>query len=212
MCFSLPTPDDPFNDRNGKEEFKTRAPKRKTHSPKDETVPLNGKSAPGKNGPVSGNISQKLNHFNRENKSDTANNNLGRKSIVNSEKKNVEVTEMADLCDSQQHDSEILEFPSKFVFWCLSSIENALRHGDAYTDGEGNSFFLNSWGLEFSKCYSTGKDLMETSGTSATTEQIAWMVSGAADTYVRKEKKGLSVANPFLLFLVPSQEKAAQVR
>nr|KYP48928.1 Pre-mRNA-processing ATP-dependent RNA helicase prp5 [Cajanus cajan] len=183
MCFSLPTPDDPFNDRSGKEEFKTKGPKKKTRSkPKDETVQLNGKCEAGKKGAVGGrNIAQKSNDLLREN-------------IV------------------QGPDCDISEFPSKFVFWCLSSIENALRLDDAYTDGEGNSFFLNPWGLEFLRCYSSGNDLMDTSGNSATTEQIAWTVSSAADTFVRKEKEGLSFSDPFLLFLVPSQEKAVQVR
>lgn len=213
MCFSLPTPDDPFNDRGGKEEFKAKDSKKKTHSkPKDEMVCLNGKSADGKKGAVGGrNIAKELNELQRKNESTTANNNLGQKCIIKSERKKIEVTDMAHICGAKQHDCDISKFPSKFVFWCLSSIENALRHGDAYTDGEGNSFFLNPWGLEFLKCYSTGKDLIDTSGTSATTEQIAWMVSGAADTFVRKEKEGLSFAGPFLLFLVPSQEKAVQV-
>lgn len=211
MCFSLPTPDDPFNDRHGKEEFDTKHPKKKPRSSKEETVLVNGKSEPRRKGTVDGNISQKINQQ-TENETVAAKNNLGQKCSINSERKNIEVAQMADLCGAQQHDSEISEFPSKFVFWCLSTIESALRHGDAYTDGEGNSFFNKSWGLEFSKCFSTGKDLMETSGTSATTEQIAWMVSAAADTFVRKEKQGLSLACPFLLFLVPSQKKAAQVR
>ncbi|RDY07220.1 putative ATP-dependent RNA helicase ddx5 [Mucuna pruriens] len=208
MCFSLPTLDDPFNDRCGKEEFKTKGPEKKTRSKPKDTVHLNGKSAAGKKGAVGGRDIG----LQRENESVKANNNLAQKCIINLERENIEVTEMGGLCGAQQSDCDILEFPSKFVFWCLSSIENALRHGDAYTDGEGNSFFLNPWGLEFLKCYSTGNDLMETSGNSATTEQIAWTVSSAADTFVRKEKEGLSFSGPFLLFLVPSQEKAVQVR
>ncbi|KAL3033824.1 hypothetical protein AAZX31_02G157400 [Glycine max] len=214
MCFSLPTLDDPFNDRGGKEETKTKGPKKKSHSkPKDKMDHLNGKSADGKKGAVGGRkIARELNDLQRENESVTASNNLTHKCIINSERKNIDMTEMAHLCGTKQRDCDISEFPSKFIFWCLSSIENALRHGDAYTDGEGNSFFLNPWGLEFLKCYSTGKDLIETSGTSATAEQIAWMVSGAADTFVRKEKEGLSFPGPFLLFLVPSQEKSTQVR
>lgn len=217
MCFSLPTPEDPFNDRYGKEEFKTKDRKMKPLSLKDEAVPLNGKSASRRKGPLGGNVSNKSNHLPKENESVTATNNLGKtqKCVITSERKNIEVTEMKDnlsLSSAQQHHHEISEFPSKFVFWCLSSIENALRHGDAYTDGEGNSLFSNSWGLEFSKCYATGKDVMETGGNSATDEQIAWMVSAAADTFVSKEQQGLSFASPFLLFLVPSQEKATQVR
>lgn len=190
MCYSLPTLDDPFNDRRGKPEFKTREPETR----KERTDRVKGKSAPGRKGTVGGSISQKSNP--------QTGNDTNNKSY--SEEENVKT--------NQQHDSEISDFPSKFVFWCLSAIENALRRDDAYTEGEGNSFFLDSWGLEFSKCFSTGKDLMDTSGTFASTEQIAWMVSAAADIFVRKEKQGLSLETPFLLFLVPSEQKAGQVR
>jgi hypothetical protein len=61
------------------------------------------------------------------------------------------------------------------------------------------------------KCYSTGKDILETSGSSCTTEQIAWVVSMAADIIVRKEEEDLSVPSPSFLFLVPSQEEAVKV-
>ncbi|XP_058724059.1 ATP-dependent RNA helicase DBP3 [Vicia villosa] len=185
MCYSLPTLDDPFNDRRGKPEFKTREPETR----KEKKDRVKGKSAPGRKGTVGGSISRTGNDANNKSYS---------------EEENVKT--------NQQHDSEISDFPSKFVFWCLSAIENALRHDDAYTEGEGNSFFLDSWGLEFSKCFSTGKDLMDTSGSFASTEQIAWMVSAAADIFVRKEKQGLSLETPFLLFLVPSEKKAGQVR
>lgn len=202
MCYSLPTLDDPFNDRHGKPEFKTRDSETKTTSPKEKTDHVKGKSAPSRKGTVGGSISQKSN---RQTGKDANN-----KSHL--EKENVKMDQIGDLCCDQHHDNEISDFPSKFVFWCLSAIENALRHDDAYTEGEGNSFFLDSWGLEFSKCFSTGKDLMDTSGTFATTEQIAWIVSAAADIFVRKEKQGLSLETPFLLFLVPSEKKAGQVR
>ncbi|CAL0303101.1 unnamed protein product [Lupinus luteus] len=213
MCYSLPTPEDPFNDRHGKEDFKTKGPKNKTLPKKDETVPLIEKDASRRKGSHDVKISKKSYHLEKENESDKATDNLGKESIITSESENTEETETEDdLCGAQQNHREISEFPSKFVFWCLSSIENALREGDAYTDGEGNSLFANSWGLEFSKCYATGKDVMETSGNSATNEQIAWVVSGAADTFVGKELQGVSFSSPFLIFLVPSQEKATQVR
>ncbi|CAK8571184.1 unnamed protein product [Lathyrus sativus] len=197
MCYSLPTLDDPFNDRRGKPDFKTRDPEKKTTSQKEKIERVKEKSAPSGKGTVGGSISQKSNRR-------TGND-------ANNEMENVKMDRMGDICCGQR-DNEISDFPSKFVFWCLTAIENALRHDDAYTEGEGNSFFLDSWGLEFSKCFSTGEDLMDTSGTFATTEQIAWMVSAAADIFVRKEKQGLSLETPFLLFLVPSEKKAGQVR
>ncbi|KAI6676596.1 hypothetical protein NL676_037392 [Syzygium grande] len=43
-------------------------------------------------------------------------------------------------------------------------------------------------------------------------EQIAWIVSIATDSFARKEKEGLSLTSPFLLYLVPTAEKAAEVR
>ncbi|CAI0442459.1 unnamed protein product [Linum tenue] len=45
----------------------------------------------------------------------------------------------------------------------------------------------------------SGKDILERSGSSCTIEQIAWMVSIAADSITSKEK-GLSFTSPFLLF------------
>lgn len=215
MCFSLPTPDDPFNDQHGKE-VKTKRTKKEKHCQKDERF-IDGKSAARRKGTHEENIS-KSNNLPRENevtdlknekkKSVTTTQNLGQECIINPERANIEVIKKGSICGPQ---GEGPESPSKFLIWCLSSIENALRHNDAYTDGEGGSLFFHSWGLEFWKCYSTGKDIMETSGNSATDEQIAWMVSSAADTIARKEKEGLSFASPFLLFLVPSQEKAAKV-
>lgn len=196
MCFSLPTPDDPFNDRHGKEEVKTKGTKTKKPSQKDERS-VDGKTAARKKGTIGGNVSKS--------------NNLGQECMIDPERSNIEVIKKGSFCGPQEQCCENSETPSKFLIWCLHSIENALRHDYAHTDGEENSLFSNSWGLEFWKCYSTGKNMMEISGNPATTEQIAWIVSSAADTIARKEKEGLSFASPFLLFLVPSQEKAAKV-
>ncbi|XP_028780424.1 probable ATP-dependent RNA helicase ddx5 [Neltuma alba] len=216
MCFSLPTPDDPFNDRQGKPEFKKKRSKKKTHSKKDERCD-GGESAAGTKDMLGGNI-PKINKLggnevtdlkHEYKKSVTAT--LGQE-CINVERTNIEVIKKECLCGPQGKECENPESPSKFLLWCLSSIENALRHDDACTDQEGDSLLFDPWGLEFWKCYSTGKDIMETGGNSATTEQIAWMVSSAADTIARKEKEGLSFGSPFLLFLVPSQEKSVKVR
>ena len=70
--------------------------------------------------------------------------------------------------------------------------------------------FVNTWGLEFWKCYSARKDILETSGSSSNVEQIAWIASTAADVISRREKEGLLFTGPFLLFLVPSKKKSSQ--
>ncbi|KAK4403988.1 hypothetical protein Sango_0767400 [Sesamum angolense] len=104
------------------------------------------------------------------------------------------------------------ECPSKFLIMCLNSIQNALESGGALSSEGEKPLFANAWGLEFWNCYCTGKDVLETTGAGATVEQIAWMASTAADTISMKEKEGLSLSGPFLLYLVPSQEKASKVR
>ncbi|KAM6600640.1 hypothetical protein CsatA_020249 [Cannabis sativa] len=102
--------------------------------------------------------------------------------------------------------------PSKYHIMCLNEIESALRHDGTDIVDEDKPFFASTWGIEFWRCYLAGKDVLETSGTSSTVEKIAWIVSSAADTISKKEEEGVSYASPFLLFLVPSQEKATKVR
>ncbi|CAI0410757.1 unnamed protein product [Linum tenue] len=148
MCFSLPTPDDPFNDRSGKTDFSKKDSKKTQASKSNHQRQAGGNSG----------------------------------------------------C------------PSKFLLLCLNAIESALRLEGLYGKEEDKPLFVDPWGVEFLKCYAGGKDIMETSGSSCTIEQMAWMVSIAADSITRKEKEGLSFTGPFLLFLVSSQEKAIQVR
>ncbi|KAK4279570.1 hypothetical protein QN277_011329 [Acacia crassicarpa] len=217
MCFSLPTPDDPFNDRHGKPEFEKKRSKRKTHSQKDESS-NDGKSAAGTEDMLGGHTSKsklgenEITDGKHERKKSVTNTRYLDQECTNLERANMEVIKKGCLWGPQGKECENLESPSKFLMWCLSSIGNALQHDDACTDQEGDSLLFDSWGLEFWKCYSTGKDIMETSGNSATTEQIAWMVSSAADTIARKEKEGLCLGSPFLLYLVPSQEKSVKIR
>ncbi|CAA3007932.1 probable ATP-dependent RNA helicase ddx5 [Olea europaea subsp. europaea] len=104
-----------------------------------------------------------------------------------------------------------IECPSKFLIMCLNSVQNALCHSGTI-NGEDKPLFANAWGIKFWNCYSNGKNLLETSGAYSTIQQISWIASTAADTIARKEKEGVSFTGPFLLFLVPSQEKASQVR
>ncbi|KAL2554782.1 P-loop containing nucleoside triphosphate hydrolase superfamily protein [Forsythia ovata] len=109
------------------------------------------------------------------------------------------------------YDSTEHVYPSKFLIMCLNTIQNSLQN-DGVLNIEDKPLFANAWGVEFWNYYSNGQDIMEKSGADSMREQIAWMASAAADTIARKEKEGLSFTGPFLLFLVPSQEKAFKVR
>ncbi|KAG2672329.1 hypothetical protein I3760_13G035300 [Carya illinoinensis] len=202
MCFSLPTLDDPFNDKLGKKDFERKEPKKRVPRQEDGRGFVHGKGAALRKGTQTPNTD-----FKDKAKSSK----ISINDLVDLEEK---VQVIQNVGDHGQRGlvRENSNGPSKFLIMCLNSIENALRHDGTFISKEDQPLFVNSWGIEFWKCYSAGKDILETSGASSTVEQIAWMISIAADTIARKEKEGLSFASPFLLFLVPSQEKAAKVR
>ncbi|KAK3228429.1 hypothetical protein Dsin_000310 [Dipteronia sinensis] len=200
MCFSLPTPDDPFNDRHGKKEFQIKETK-KPMSLKDKKAFVKGKSADLKKGTE-----------NEREKSHTFMYLKERRNSLNLEGTELPVNGKPAVNGHQEQACEYFDRPSKFLILCLNAIENALCHNGTYNVEEKKPLFVNHWGIEFWKCYSSGRDIIETSGSSSSVEHTAWMVSTAADSIARNEKEGLSFTSPFLLFLVPSQEKAAKVR
>ncbi|KAM4071985.1 hypothetical protein ACJW30_11G100500 [Castanea mollissima] len=156
MCFSLPTPEDPFNNRHDKKNFKRKGHKNKIPSKEDEEDFVEGKGAALGNEKQSSNLENDIvkvvDFMDDEEGLVIAVNDMGQKCLVDPEEKVLLIEKEA------------------------------------------------------------GKDILETSGACSSIEQIAWIVSVAADTIARKEKEGQSFASPFLLFLVPSQEKAAKVR
>ncbi|GAV58408.1 DEAD domain-containing protein [Cephalotus follicularis] len=219
MCFSLPTPDDPFNDRHDNENFKRKETKKNVTSKLNRKTPVKRiTGVPMKD--ILDRSDAKLDHLNKTNEkirilktvqknSLTSVDNLGKRQPGRSE---IRLYGKGDDNGHRGQASENSDCPSKFLILCLNAIENGLRGDGTYIVGEEKRLFVNPWGVEFWKCYSVGMDILETTGSSATVEQIAWMASSAADTIARKEKEGLLFSSPFLLFLVPSQEKAAKVR
>jgi hypothetical protein len=99
---------------------------------------------------------------------------------------------------------------SKFLVVCL----NAIRDAVAPEEGGNSIHGTGDWGVEFWRCCSAqaSSDVLDASGACATVTQTAWLVSTACDIIARKERHGMVVSCPFLLYLVSSQDKAAQVR
>ncbi|KAL5735116.1 hypothetical protein ACOSP7_032977 [Xanthoceras sorbifolium] len=222
MCFSLPTPDDPFNDRHGKKEFQIKETKKTMPLQADKKAFVKGKSAVLKKGTDSKSnakvdhpeqISKKVTSLKNEwEKSATFMDLKGKRSFLNLGGTELLLNGKPAVDGNQEQAYEFFDCPSKFLILCLNAIESALCHNGTYNIEEEKPLFVNRWGIEFWKCYSSGKDIIETSGSSSTVEHIAWMVSTAADSIARNEKEGLLFTSPYLLFLVPSQEKAAKVR
>ncbi|MBA0841508.1 hypothetical protein Goarm_003996 [Gossypium armourianum] len=210
MCFSLPTPDDPFNERLDKKDISRREPQKPKPSKLDRKVSAKGKDSVATKGSVLGhNVALK----DEQKKSVTLINNMGKSRHIDSGKMEIQQDgKKVGLHGNQEQACKSSDFPSKYLILCLKAIEDTLYPDGTYNGEEGKRLFVNPWGIEFWKCYSAGKDILETSGSSSDFEQIAWIASTAADVISRREKEGHLFTGPFLLFIVPSKEKALKVR
>lgn len=159
MCFSLPTPEDPFNDR--------------FDNPRDprKLVPHNkNKRSP----------QPKLHQDEDRDK------------------------------DHKAPDSD--QAISKFLILCLNAIQDAWAEEGSFDPNLDAPLLSGTWGFRlWRRCSAPQSDFIDINGVCANREQIAWLVSTASDIFAAKEKQGLTVPNPFLLYLVPSQQKALQV-
>lgn len=195
MCFSLPTPEDPFNDRyNNKKKKEKENPKRNPNprpKPKINPLPPKTEPDPGKESAKRPKLSQKA-----------------KKAVPSSNG------------DGNFEDGCF----SKFLTMCLNAIQNAWKEEEEDDeDDEGNDISVSngcmnprrllasSWGADLWRCCYCGWNVVDSSGACASKEQLAWLLSTASDIIARKEKQGQVIASPFLLHLVPSQEKAVQV-
>ncbi|KAL4576779.1 hypothetical protein LXL04_012878 [Taraxacum kok-saghyz] len=179
MCFSLPTPEDPFLDKPPAHDSKKKDKTKKTKKDK----PSKGVDNLSENGTDPSQNKRKATDEPQSN---------GKNQVHKRPK-----AEKDEGC------------PSKFLISCLKTIQDMMHHNEAFEPGK--PLFFHSWGFDFWRCYSSGKHVLETSG-SSTMEQIAWIASAAVDTITNKEKEGVSFTSPYLLFLVPSQQKATEVR
>lgn len=163
MCFSLPTPEDPFNEKLGKVSIVKEKKKKKKKVKSRDALSVNKSS-------------------------------LKKPSRDGDEKKTEKM--------------RMIHGPRKLVMLCLTEIESTFHQLE-------KPLFTSTWGNEFWKSFHSGKDVVETSVTSSSLEQIAWIVSTATDAISMREKYEESLplsSSLFLLYLVPSQSKASQVR
>ncbi|KAL2525945.1 P-loop containing nucleoside triphosphate hydrolase superfamily protein [Abeliophyllum distichum] len=202
MCFSLPTPEDPFNDRDVTIDLGKK--RKKPVRSKADRMPIDKNSVKIRKRSLDNNDAH-VDHQKQEL--------MIQDNAVKFGKEMVKMSngDRPKHVENKHGFENNIECPSKFLIMCLNSIQNALCHSGTF-NCEDEPFFAYAWGVEFWNFYSNGKNVLETSGADSTIQQIAWMASTAADTIARKEKEGLLFTGPFLLFLVPSQEKASQVR
>ncbi|KAL6906080.1 hypothetical protein ACP4OV_003681 [Aristida adscensionis] len=191
MCFSLPTPDDPFNDLHGK--------KRRTDGDGD------GEPEPADEEEVAEAAAAKGDGAKKVKKDAGAKKPPAAKAGAKAKTRAIRPREAAG-----EEGGVDLDRPSKFLVVCLNAIRDAAAPGG----GGGGIHGAGDWGVEFWRCCSAPApcDVLDTSGAGATLEQTAWLASTACDIVARKERLGMVVSCPFLLYLVPSQEKAVQVR
>jgi len=206
MCFSLPSPEDPFNDGHGKPDYTMKKVKKRPQSndKRQERRKNDGNTDEHK--------AKKLKQMGLENQQKGCVDNLEKVKNAEIVKGKVEHLAKGVVPDElEAWKSGDSGCPSKFLLMCLNSIQDSLLGDGELSKEQGEPLFANSWGVKFWYSYSLGHDVLEKSRTSASVEQIAWMASSAADSISRMDKEGVSFRSPFLLFLVPSQEKAVKV-
>lgn len=207
MCFSLPTPDDPFNDRPAKKNITAKKDKKRMPVQTNNNVSVKDR---GDSKRKTTSDSELVVTNKKEPKATKVTNLVNEETLsVSTEKtwqeNHPNYRKGVGLGMLQKQVQGIQGRPSKFHVLCLKTIHDAFP-------GDDEHFIANTWGAEFWKCYSEGKDILETTGVRPTLQQIAWMASTAADSISRKENEGISITCPFLLYLVPSQEDAVKVR
>ncbi|PON36951.1 DEAD/DEAH box helicase domain containing protein [Trema orientale] len=213
MCFSPPTLDDPNEDLKLKITKKVMPHKTDKRVLSKEKKDSKGKSTLSKNDASVNNLNGKVTGASLKNSMIcTSINDVLQRSQLDLGRSKTQPNGNGGLHDHRGQVYESSDCPSKYLIMCLNEIEKALHNDGTSTTEEDKPLFASAWGIEFWKCYSAGNDILETSGTSSTVEKIAWIVCSAADTISRKDEEGLSYPSPFLLFLVPSQEKAIKVR
>ncbi|XP_031488839.1 ATP-dependent RNA helicase DBP3 [Nymphaea colorata] len=215
MCFSAPTLEDPFNERNNVKTDCGRKRRKLAHQKNDldpllsvhKKLPSNCKFGKVLNEDLK--EKRAMSSMNIQNKSPlTAARMAEGQSIMDdqdkSTRKMVVVNGGAATQGRLYRSSDGLP---KFLILCLSAIQNSWAH-----DGLEKSLFSNSWGSEFWKACSDGLDILGIGESCSGKEQIAWLASTFADIVTAREKEGASIDSPFLLFLVPSKERAVEVR
>ncbi|GMH13237.1 hypothetical protein Nepgr_015078 [Nepenthes gracilis] len=222
MCFSLPTPEDPFNDRHGEKDANIKHKKMPMPSQANAKISMNKESdvqrkriCDSHQGSINHGESKRLKVTNLKNEKkllvDT--DKIGKANLARLGNKKLQLfAEHQVVVDQKRKSLEKSVCPSKFLLFCLKSINDSLLRDGELNRAQDEPLMVDTWGVEFWKRFSVGKDILETSGTSPTLQQIAWVASTAADTIASNEKEGLSFTNPFLLYLVPSQKDAVKVR
>ncbi|KAG6402212.1 hypothetical protein SASPL_139087 [Salvia splendens] len=220
MCFSLPSLEDPFNERKGKPE---PTGKRKRDSKEDWKL-KHKKSPRLKKEFVKGNDQRGRLPGNKTEKSQIVEKGkialhlcikfMGSEIATNLGKPTHQIIKREGSKGSWEEmvSDNVSGSPSKFLLMCLNTIQDAMHNGAAISGEKDEPLFASAWGLDFWNCYCTGIDVLEASGADSKREQISWIASTAAGIISMKEKEGVSFTGPFLLYLVPSQDKASEVR
>ncbi|GAB2222638.1 hypothetical protein Droror1_Dr00016758 [Drosera rotundifolia] len=202
MCFSLPTLEDPFNDKQGKKDATTNKAKKTKVS--RELLKTNGHIQKERPLGYQKSMDKLLSKQSKMVKSGN-----DQHLMVPCDKiKSVNIAKTGK-------ETQTLKNPvalSKFLLLCLQSIRDSLL-GDRELDTEQqNTIVADKWGVQFWMSYLAGKDVLDTSGTNPSVQQIAWVVSVAADAISSKDEQDGSFTNPALVYLVPSQKDATKVR
>ncbi|XP_020527369.1 DEAD-box ATP-dependent RNA helicase 20 isoform X1 [Amborella trichopoda] len=207
MCFTLPTPDDPFNDKNDKKARNKPDPKSLTSNKVDGGLSQAKKVKTSESHELKNSIKKDLEENHKKSFFLAK---KGRTDLLGPEKRKSTAGDGVGGVNPNLGIPSVGSVPNS-LFLCLNAIQSAWIQADSLPESLKTSLFSNKWGIEFWKAFSDGFDILGVTEASLNREHVAWIVSTAAVIFATTEK-GLSSSSPFLIYLVPSQDIATKVR
>lgn len=234
MCYTLPTPENPFNDtieqisqkkKGGKKRVLSKSGIEEQHVEKRDAVVQNSYLAEDEisnpsekrkkrkrdllDNVETSQLQKKVIQLNKVSKpSEDAN-----KSKKKKDKLSGTVSSFGHCRISESPNNLQINAIPKMVFkTSLDAIRKLKLEECVIPEGAQKLTLNNKWGTEFWKACLKGSNILGASKASFDFEQTAWVVSAAASHVISKVAEGSVICGPMVLYIVVSQEHARKVR
>eukprot|EP01018_Ginkgo_biloba_P015614 Gb_00735 [translate_table: standard] len=216
MCYSLPTPENPFNDQNNYKSHKKQRNKKQEPSEAGVKIELHKKkrnAVPQKRSFVEEEVNPLLKTIPSADKVWKPTADI-KDSKQKEDKLTVSVVSSPGLCRITEHLNNLRGnvTPGMVFKLTLDAIKQTGFEGGLEKAGHDKMITDNKWGMEFWEACSKGSNVLGIFRASFGLEETAWIVSAAASHVAEKRMRDSLISNPVVLFVVASQEQAVKVR
>lgn len=226
MCYSLPTPENPFNDpidRNSGKKF-CKKKKEPSKARVKEQLPAEKKDALPQKRSFFGDEIDKMNWKKQKNEETLMENteaSLLHKTFsqvqdfkLNEDKQSSQVVSSLGLCRNTVDISRLQRnaTPEMVLKLTLDVMRKTGFGGDVMQEGDRELTSNNKWRTELWEACLKGSNILGSSQASFDLQQTAVVVSAAASHIIDRRKRDSFIHGPMVLIIAASQEHAAKVR